>query len=87
MYYNEILIMSTITARIPDDLNEALSSIAKTMERPKTFIIYKAIEQYIRAIEEDIKDAEIALARMNKENRKFCTSEEITNFIEANCCE
>lgn len=79
--------MSTITARIPEDLNKALSSVAKSMERPKTFLIHKAIEQYIHAIQEDLKDAEIALARMNEPNRKFYTSEEIRSFIEANCRE
>ena len=75
--------MSTITARIPDDLNEALSKVAKIMERPKTFLIYKAIERYIKEAEQDIEDAEIALARMNEQNRKFYTSEEMKERLEA----
>ena len=75
--------MSTITARIPDDLNEALSKVAKIMERPKTFLIHKAIEQYIKDTELDIEDAEIALARMNEPNRKFYTSEEMKERLEA----
>ena len=79
--------MSTITARIPDDLNEALSKVAKIMERPKTFLIYKAIEGYIKEAEQDIEDAEIALARTKSPDRKFYTSEEIRNFIAVNCRE
>lgn len=75
--------MSTITARIPDDLNEALSKVAKIMERPKTFLIHKAIEGYIKDAEQDIDDAEIALARMNEPNRKFYTSEEMKERLEA----
>ncbi len=75
--------MSTITARIPDDLNKALSKVAKIMERPKTFLIHKAIEQYIKETELDIEDAEIALARMNEPNRKFYTSEEMKERLEA----
>lgn len=75
--------MSTITARIPDDLNEALSKVAKIMERPKTFLIYKAIEGYIKDAEQDIEDAEIALSRMNEQNRKFYTSEEMKERLEA----
>lgn len=75
--------MSTITARIPDDLNEALSKVAKIMERPKTFLIHKAIEQYIKETKLDIEDAEIALARMNEPNRKFYTSEEMKERLEA----
>jgi len=75
--------MSTITARIPDDLNEALSKVAKIMERPKTFLIYKAIEGYIKDAEQDIEDAEIALARTKSPDRKFYTSEEVKERLEA----
>lgn len=75
--------MSTITARIPDDLNAALSKVAKIMERPKTFLIHKAVEQYIREAEQDIEDAEIALARMKSPDRKFYSSEEIKERLEA----
>jgi len=77
--------MSIITARIPDELNIALSKVAKAMERPKTFLIHKAIEEYIRDAEQDIEDAEIALARMKNPDRKFYTSEEVKSFIEQNC--
>ena len=75
--------MSTITARIPDDLNEALSKVAKIMERPKTFLIYKAIEGYIKEAEQDIEDAEIALARTKSPDRKIYTSEEVKERLEA----
>lgn len=75
--------MSTITARIPDELNAALSKVAKVMERPKTFLIYKAIEQYIREAEQDIEDAEIALAVMNDKTMKRYTAEEVKARLEA----
>ena len=75
--------MSTITARIPDELNIALSKVAKAMERPKTFLIHKAIEEYIRDAEQDIEDAEIALAVMNDKTMKRYTSEEVKERLEA----
>lgn len=75
--------MSTITARIPDELNAALSKVAKVMERPKTFLIHKAVEQYIREAEQDIEDAEIALAVMNDKTMKRYTSEEVKARLEA----
>jgi len=75
--------MYTISARIPDELNEALSKVAKVMERPKAFLINKAIELYIREAEEDIEDAEIALAVMNDKTMKCYTSEEIKERLEA----
>ncbi len=53
--------MATITARIPDDLNRSLSLVAKSMERSKSYVIHKAIENYIRKRLEDIQDAKKAL--------------------------
>jgi predicted DNA-binding protein len=77
--------MSTITARIPTELNNSLSSIAKTMERPKSFLIHKAIEKYLNEVKEDIADAEIALSRMKKKDRKIYAPEEVRDFIRLNC--
>jgi len=48
--------MSVITARIPDTLNKALTEVAKSMERPKSFIILKAIQNYVLELQEDIED-------------------------------
>jgi len=77
--------MYTISARIPNELNEALVKVAKAMERPKAFLINKAIEQYIREAQENIEDAEIALAVMKDKNMKLYTSEEVRKFMEENC--
>lgn len=78
--YLEVLIMSVITARIPDNLNEALSKVAKIMERPKTFLIKEAIKEYLILLEEDAEAAEIhrELQEQDAENgiyrrRKFRT--------------
>lgn len=60
--------MSTITARIPDDLNEALTQVAKQTERSKSHIILKAIQNYVLELQEDIEDyndAERILAQNN----------------------
>jgi predicted transcriptional regulator len=48
--------MSTITARIPDDLDKALTAVAKSTERSKSFIILKAIQNYVLELQEDIED-------------------------------
>jgi predicted transcriptional regulator len=77
--------MATITARIPENLNNSLSSVARAMERPKSFLIHKAIEMYIKTSKEDLEDAEIAFTRMNKKNRKLYTSDEAKSYINKNC--
>ena len=73
--------MAIINARIPDALDESLSTIAKTMDRSKSYIILKAIENYIREELEDIEDAEIALERIRNPNRKFLTLEEVNEIL------
>lgn len=56
MFNQEDQIMSVITARIPDTLNKALTEVAKSMERPKSFIVLKAIQNYVLELQEDIED-------------------------------
>ena len=74
--------MITISAQVPDDLNNSLQFVAKTLERSKSFIIIKAIEEYIREQLEDIEDAEEDLIRKNNPNRTFYTSEEVQKILE-----
>lgn len=54
--------MSTaISIRLPKDLAEQLDSIAEDTERPRSYIIQKAIESYI----EDYADLQVALDRLH----------------------
>lgn len=76
--------MTTITARIPDDLNASLAKVAKEMERPKTFLIRKAIEHYINEIQDDLQDSEIALKRSRVLDRKLYTMDEVNKLLERN---
>jgi hypothetical protein len=48
--------MSVITARISDDLDKALTAVAKSTERSKSFIVSKAIQNYVLELQEDIED-------------------------------
>lgn len=68
--------MATISTKIPDDLNAALTELAKQMERTKSYIILKAIKNYVLELQEDIEDyndAEIILAQ----NNPTCSWEEV----------
>ena len=48
--------MTVVTANIPDELNAALTKVAKLTERSKSHIILKAIQQYVLELQEDIED-------------------------------
>ncbi len=73
--------MSIINARIPDDLNKSLSLIAKAAERSKSYIIYKAIENYVRMELEDQENADIALERRNQPNKKLYSSDDVQKAL------
>jgi len=54
--------MSTaISVRLPKDLADQLDAVAKETERPRSYIIQKALESYI----EDYADLQVALDRLH----------------------
>jgi hypothetical protein len=63
--------MSVITARIPDTLNKALTEVAKSMERPKSFIVLKAIQNYVLELQEDIEDYNDAMKILAENNKSI----------------
>jgi len=67
--------MSVITARISDDLNKALTSVAKKSERSKSFIISKAIQNYVLELQENIEDYNDAIAILAKDNTRVSWEE------------
>ena len=52
--------MSQITARVPDELVEALDAAAKDLKRSRADIIRQALERYL----EDYDDLDVALERL-----------------------
>ena len=52
--------MSQITARVPDELVEALDAAAEELKRSRADIIRHALERYL----EDYGDLEVALERL-----------------------
>jgi RHH-type rel operon transcriptional repressor/antitoxin RelB len=52
--------MTTLSVRVTDTLAGELEDVAKEAERPKSFIIQKALEAYL----EDYADLQIALDRL-----------------------
>ncbi|UZW38270.1 antitoxin of toxin-antitoxin stability system [Rickettsia conorii] len=56
------IFMTVINTRISNELDIILSNVAKEIDRPKGYIIRKAIESYI----EEKTDLLIALSRIEK---------------------
>jgi RHH-type rel operon transcriptional repressor/antitoxin RelB len=70
--------MSTaISIRLPDELAEQLKGIVKETERPRSYIIQKAIEAYI----EDYADLLIALERLRDKADPVITGKELRKSL------
>jgi RHH-type transcriptional regulator, rel operon repressor / antitoxin RelB len=54
---------STLTFKAPDDLVHRLAALAERMERPKSYVIRKAIEQFL----EEEEDYIIAMQRLSED--------------------
>ncbi len=66
-----------ISIRIPEELAEELEGIAKETDRPRSYIIQKAIESYV----EDLADLQIALDRLRDKNDPIITNAEMRKSL------
>ena len=70
--------MSTaISVRLPKELAKRLDGIAKETERPRSFIIQKALESYI----EDVADLQIALDRLHDTTDPVISAKEMRKTL------
>jgi RHH-type rel operon transcriptional repressor/antitoxin RelB len=70
--------MSTaISIRLPKDLADQLDSIAKDTERPRSYIIQKAIESYI----EVYADLQVALDRLHDKTDPVISGKELRKSL------
>lgn len=66
--------MSTpISIRISEDLAKRLDSIVRETERPRSYIIQKALESYL----EDYADLQIALDRLHDKTEDVISGKEL----------
>jgi len=66
-----------ISIRIPDELAEQLEGVAKETDRPRSYIIQKALESYL----EDFADLQIALDRLRDKSDSLVTSAEMRKSL------
>jgi RHH-type rel operon transcriptional repressor/antitoxin RelB len=68
---------TVISVRIPKDLADQLDSIAKETERPRSYIIQKAVESYI----EDYADLQVALDRLHDKTDAVISGKELRKSL------
>lgn len=70
--------MSTaISVRLPKELAEQLDHIVEETERPRSYIIQKALESYI----EDYSDLQIALDRLHDKTDPLVSGKELRKSL------
>jgi len=70
-------VSTAISVRLPENLAIRLDSISKETERPRSFIIQKALESYI----EDFADLQIALDRFRDKGDEIVSSKEMRKSL------
>lgn len=66
-----------ISIRLPDELAEHLKGIAKETDRPRSYIIQKAIEVYL----EEYSDLQVALDRLRDKTDAVITGKELRKSL------
>jgi len=71
--------MSTaVSIRMPDELAKRLDGIARETERPRSYIIQKALEAYL----EDYADLQIALDRLHDATDAVVSGKEMRKLLD-----
>ena len=68
---------TAISVRLPKDLADQLDAVAKETERPRSYIIQKAIESYI----EDYADLQVALDRLHDRADAIISGQELRKSL------
>jgi len=62
-----------VSIRLPDDIAKRLDELAKSLDRPKTYIVTKALREYL----EEYEDYLIALHRLNDKDDQVVSEKEL----------
>jgi len=68
---------TAISVRLPKALADRLDTIAKETERPRSYIIQKALESYL----EDYADLQVALDRLHDKTDPIISGKELKKSL------
>ncbi len=72
--------MASLNIRISDELNNYLTKSAEYLDRPKGYIVRKALESYLQELKEDIEDYNAAVKISMQNNPSFTLKEVIADL-------
>ena len=62
-----------VSIRLPDDIAKRLDDLARSLDRPKTYIVTKALREYL----EEYEDYLIAMHRLNDKNDRVVPEKDL----------
>lgn len=65
-----------VSIRLPEDVAKRLSELARSLDRPKTYIVTKALREYL----EEYEDYLIALHRLNDKDDRLVSEKELVKL-------
>ena len=66
-----------LSVRLPEDIMRELEEVANLLERPKTYIVRKALEAYL----DEYSDYLIALERLRDKDDSIISSKELREHL------
>ncbi len=63
----------TLSVRLPEDIADELEDLARLLDRPKTYIVKKALEEYL----DEYADYLVALERLRDKDDGVISAEEM----------
>lgn len=70
------MMTEAVSVRLPEDVARRLSDLAKSLERPKTYIVTKALLEYL----EEYEDYLVAMHRLNDKDDKVVSEKALVSF-------
>jgi len=65
-----------VSVRLSEDMAKRLDRLAKSLDRPKTYIVTKALGEYL----EEYEDYLVAIHRLNDKNDRVVTEKELVGL-------
>ena len=66
-----------LSLRLPEDIAKKLDALAKTLERSRTYIVTKAIQEYL----EEYEDYLLALHRLQDKNDAIVSEKDLVKSL------
>ncbi len=67
---------TAVSIRLPEDIAKRLEELAKSLDRPKTYIVTKTLKEYL----EEYEDYLIALHRLNDKDDRLVSERQLAKL-------